>query len=100
MFDKTYGDSNSDGTVNVMDATYIQRFSVGSVSADEINNQLADCDDNNTVNVMDATYIQRFTASLSGCANAGKIIEYIADLDISFFVEDEPNDQSQNNDNM
>ena len=77
VFDKTYGDSNSDGTVNVMDATYIQRFSVGSVSADEINNQLADCDDNNTVNVMDATYIQRFTASLSGCANAGKIIEYI-----------------------
>ena len=30
----------------------------------------------------------------------GKIIEYIADLDISFFVEEEPNDESQNSDNM
>lgn len=30
----------------------------------------------------------------------GKIIEYIADLDIAFFVEDEPNDESQNSDNM
>ena len=30
----------------------------------------------------------------------GKIIEYIVDLDIAFFVEDEPNDESQNSDNM
>ena len=30
----------------------------------------------------------------------GKIIEYIADLDIAFFVEEEPNDESQNSDNM
>lgn len=30
----------------------------------------------------------------------GKIIEYIADLDLAFFIEDEPNDQSQDSDNM
>ena len=30
----------------------------------------------------------------------GKIIEYIADLDIAFFIEEEPNDQSQDSDNM
>mgnify|MGYP003313983885 CR=1 FL=1 len=30
----------------------------------------------------------------------GKIIEYIADLDIAFFVEDDPNDKNQNSDNM
>lgn len=30
----------------------------------------------------------------------GKIIEYIADLDIAFFVEEDPNDKNQNNDNM
>lgn len=30
----------------------------------------------------------------------GKIIEYIADLDIAFFIEQEPKDESQNGDNM
>ena len=30
----------------------------------------------------------------------GKIIEYIVDLDIAFFVEEENNDESQNSDNM
>ena len=30
----------------------------------------------------------------------GKIIEYIVDLDIAFFIEEEPNDESQNSDNM
>ena len=30
----------------------------------------------------------------------GKIIEYIVDLDIAFFVEDDNNDKNQNADNM
>lgn len=30
----------------------------------------------------------------------GKIIEYIVDLDIAFFVEDDNNDENQNTDNM
>ena len=30
----------------------------------------------------------------------GKIIEYIVDLDIAFFVEENPNDEIQNTDNM
>ena len=30
----------------------------------------------------------------------GKIIEYIVDLDIAFFIEEEPNDESQDGDNM
>ncbi len=30
----------------------------------------------------------------------GKIIEYIVDLDIAFFIEQEANDESQNSDNM
>ena len=30
----------------------------------------------------------------------GKIIEYIVDLDIAFFVEEDPNDERQDNDNM
>ena len=30
----------------------------------------------------------------------GKIIEYIVDLDIAFFVEQDPNDEKQDSDNM
>lgn len=77
VYDKTYGDSNSDGMVSVMDATHIQRMLAGNITADEINNELADCDANSSVDVLDATLIQRYIAQLSGTKNTGSIIEYI-----------------------
>ena len=77
VFDKIYGDSNSDGEVSVMDATLIQRMLAGVVAKDDVNEELSDVDTNSDIDVMDATLIQRYMAQLSGTKNTGNIIEYI-----------------------
>lgn len=89
--DKRYGDSNADGTINVMDATVLQRFSADIIGEDSIHSQMSDCDGDTLINVMDATLIQRYTASLSGIANVGVVIEYIPEV--------KPDDPSEDIDN-
>ncbi len=60
------GDANQDGTVNVMDATLIQRFSASLPGSDieegTIEFAAADVNYDGKVTVMDATIIQRYAA--------------------------------------
>ena len=65
---KTYilGDANQDGKVDVMDATYIQRYSALMSGSDiedgSIQFAAADVNYDGKVSVMDATIIQRYVA--------------------------------------
>ena len=64
------GDADSDGTVGVMDATAIQKWSnKENVTIDEL---AADADEDGKVSVMDATTIQRYSAQLGDKNNVGK----------------------------
>lgn len=62
--DETYilGDANSDGKVNIKDATYIQKYLADLI--DTIDEETADCNKDGKVNVKDATAIQKFLADL------------------------------------
>ncbi len=75
--DKHFGDSNSDGDVNIMDATTIQYYLANVFTDEDVNLETADCDSTNDVNIMDATYIQLYLAKKDNCGNTGKIIQYI-----------------------
>jgi hypothetical protein len=58
------GDVNMDGSVNVKDASLIQRYSASLVDFTEDEKYLANVNGDKSVNVKDATYIQRFLAAL------------------------------------
>lgn len=77
VFDKTYGDSNADGRVSVVDATNIQQHVASIITVEGVGHELADCDTNDIINVMDATYVQRYLAQLSDTAKVGDVVEYI-----------------------
>lgn len=77
VFDKTIGDTNSNGSITVVDATHLQLMLVGSISADDINKELSDCDQNAKINILDATHIQRYLAQKADCGHVGETVEYI-----------------------
>ena len=77
VYDKTIGDANADGGVNVKDATAIQKYIAGLIAQEQIYGELSDCDGNEDINVKDATMIQRYAAGIEPCGNAGNIVEYI-----------------------
>lgn len=56
------GDSDRDGYVTVVDATYIQKWLAFLTPASELNMANADADDNGTVDIIDATLIQKYLA--------------------------------------
>ncbi len=58
------GDANSDGKVNVRDATAIQKAAASLVVLDYVQILAADCDGNAQVNVRDATAVQKFAANI------------------------------------
>ncbi len=58
------GDSDKDGVVTVLDATYIQKLNAQLISADKIDSKAADVDGDGIVTVLDATLIQKFVAEL------------------------------------
>lgn len=58
------GDANRDGTVNVKDATAIQRYAASLLDFSDEELRLADVDADGRVNVKDATMIQKFVAGL------------------------------------
>lgn len=58
------GDVDKNKSVNVKDATLVQKYVAGVVALDEEALLLADTDANGTVNVKDATLIQKFAAGL------------------------------------
>lgn len=59
------GDANSDGKVNVKDATEIQKAVAGLITLDEIEMVASDVDANKKVNVKDATAIQKWVAGMT-----------------------------------
>ncbi len=55
------GDINGDGKINVIDATEIQKYSVGLNAFNSEQNYYADVTKDNRVNVIDATEIQKYS---------------------------------------
>ena len=54
------GDVNRDGTVNVLDAAEIQKYTANKAVFDEAQKSAADVNDDGTVDVLDALDIQKF----------------------------------------
>lgn len=54
-----YGDANGDRSVDIVDATYIQRYLVSMVSKYDIESTAADYDKDGEISVLDVTRIQR-----------------------------------------
>lgn len=62
--DSIPGDVNNDKTVDIKDASLIQKYVTRAVSSSEINVKNADIDKNGRVDISDATYIQKLLAGL------------------------------------
>ncbi len=58
------GDANGDNMVNVIDATNIQKHSVGATLLDERQLNRSDVNGDGVVNIIDATLIQKFAVGL------------------------------------
>lgn len=58
------GDANTDGKVNIRDATYIQKFAASLVELSDLEKLRAECNFDGKINVRDATYIQKMLAGL------------------------------------
>ena len=74
VVDKLLGDVDGDGTVTIIDATYIQRQLASIPIPFDFNDAIADTDEDGSVTILDATYIQRWLASLPSNDNIGKPI--------------------------
>lgn len=58
------GDANSDGQVNIIDASTIQKYVAKMYNESQIDLEAADVDKNGSVNVKDATKIQKYVSGL------------------------------------
>ncbi len=58
------GDANSDGNINVKDATQVQKFVASLVILNDIQYLAADANEDGVVNIKDATAIQKFIAGI------------------------------------
>lgn len=67
------GDANLDGTVDITDATTIQRYDVGMVGLGETAMELADVDKDGCVCILDATWIQRREIGMAAPQGIGKL---------------------------
>lgn len=70
--DALLGDVDGDGTVTIIDATFIQRKLASIPIPFDFNDKIADTDDDGSVSIIDATYIQRWLAGLKSNDNIGK----------------------------
>lgn len=75
QFKSVIGDANSNGVVEIMDATAIQRY-IAAFSISAFNELTADVDQDGSVTIMDATKIQRYLASFSDNTQIG--VEFVA----------------------
>ncbi len=66
------GDSNGDSTVNVKDATLIQKFIAKSAELSETGEKAADTNLDGVVNIKDATIVQKFAANIDTGTDVGK----------------------------
>jgi len=58
------GDTNNDGTVNIIDALLVAQYSVGLVNSNNINTAAADTNCDGTINIIDALIIAQFYVGL------------------------------------
>ena len=58
------GDADGSGEVDIVDATYIQRYNARIIGAMDLYKPLADVDGDNEVNIVDVTRIQRLMAGI------------------------------------
>ncbi|MDO4420196.1 MAG: GH36 C-terminal domain-containing protein [Ruminococcus sp.] len=70
----TLGDTDLSGTVNIKDATLIQKFAANLTNLSDKAKIAADTDMNTKINIKDATAIQKFLANLSTEFPIGSII--------------------------
>ena len=68
------GDVDGDGTVTIVDATYIQRR-LADLPTDSFVEAAADADQDGMITIIDATFIQRWLADLPSNENIGKPIK-------------------------
>lgn len=61
---KVFCDSNGDGSVNVKDATTIQKYVAGLITLSRVGYDVSDADGSGKVNVKDATTIQKYVAGI------------------------------------
>lgn len=76
--EKTFGriaDSNLDDSIDIRDATNIQKFVAGIISFSELQNAVADVDRNATVNIKDATALQKNLAGYTTSFPVGRLID-------------------------
>ena len=69
---KLMGDSNDNGKVDIVDATYIQKFLASLIEKSQLRLDVSDTDGNGNVDITDASRIQRFLASLDNTGDAGE----------------------------
>ena len=66
------GDVDGDGTVTIIDATFIQRKLASIPIPFEFNDTIADTDEDSSITIIDATYIQRWLENLQSNDKIGK----------------------------
>lgn len=74
------GDANLDFSVNVKDATNIQKSAAKITVFGNLATETADVDENKTINVKDATNVQKWTAQYNVPYNVGKSFEFASDV--------------------
>ena len=64
VLDYEINDVNTDGTIDISDATQIQKYLTKIDSPTYVQNKLADCNGDGAIDVRDATYIQKTIAKI------------------------------------
>lgn len=72
---KLIGDVDSNGTINVNDASYVQK-QAASISLPKFDASVADVDMNGLVNINDASYLQKYAASIE-LPNTIRVGQYV-----------------------
>lgn len=68
------GDADNDGNVNIIDASYIQKW-IANIPLDTFNLLAADTDEDGDITIIDASYIQKWLANIKSNENIGKPIK-------------------------
>lgn len=68
------GDANLDGTVDVTDATTVQRYDARMITLEEPALTASDVDGDGGITVIDATWIQRYDLGMKAPEGIGKPI--------------------------
>ncbi len=68
------GDANTDGAVDITDATWIQRYSANMLALEEPALTACDVDQDGEISVIDATWIQRYDLEMKAPEEIGKPI--------------------------